>query len=70
MTQNQDRPAICMGPTGNIQVLIKFMCVETGKKMVMRPPMPDSIIKEVDKLAERDRAENGINLIKQAKRNI
>ena len=27
------RPAICMGPAGNIQGLIKFLYVETGKKL-------------------------------------
>ena len=27
------RPAICMGPTGNIQGIIKFMCIESGGKM-------------------------------------
>jgi len=27
------RPAICMGPTGNIQGSLKFMCVESGKKL-------------------------------------
>ena len=27
------RPTICMGPTGNIQGSLKFMCVELGKKL-------------------------------------
>ena len=55
------RPAICMGPTGNIQGSMKFMRVETGKKIFRRIftrlPMPDLI----EKLAKKDRAENGIN---------
>ena len=53
------RSDICMGPTGNIQGLIKFMCVETGKEIVRsftRLPMPNSIIKKVEKLAEKERA--------------
>ena len=44
----RNNPAICMVPTGNIQVSIKFMCVETGIKIVRRSntklPMPESII--------------------------
>ena len=30
------RPAMCMGPSGNIQGFIKFMCVNTWKKIVRR----------------------------------
>ena len=68
------RPAICMGPTGNVQGSIKFMCVETGRKIVRndtKPPMPDSIIKKVEKLAEKDKAEKGITYFKElTKRNV
>ena len=32
----QTRPAICIGPTGNFQGSIKFMYVESGKKIVRR----------------------------------
>ena len=60
------RPVMCMGPTGNIQGLIKCMCIETGKKIVRRSctrlPMPDSIIRKVEMLAERASTENGIVL--------
>ena len=46
------RPAICMGPSGNIQRSTKFMCMNTGKKIVTRNytrlPMSDSIIKQVE----------------------
>ena len=52
------RPAICMGSSENIQGLIKFRCIETGKKIVRRSytrlPMPDSMIKQVEQLAKRD----------------
>ena len=51
-----------MGPTDNIQGSIKFMCVETGRKIVRwsytKLPMTDSIIKKVEGLAEKDRANN------------
>ena len=53
------RPAICMGPSRNMQQSIKFMCIETKKKVVRRSYtrllMPESIIKKVEKLAKRDR---------------
>ena len=61
-TKPRTRPAICMGPTENIQGSIEFMCVETGRKIVRwsytKLPMTDSIIKKVEGLAEKDRANN------------
>ena len=67
------RPAICMGPSGNIQKSIKFMCMDKGKNMVRRNyarlPMPDSIIKKVEKLADRARMKNRINF-KNKQRNF
>ena len=61
----QTRPAKCMSPTGNFQGNIKFMCLELGKKTVRksysRLPMPESVTKEVEKLAKRDKAKPGIN---------
>ena len=46
------RLAICMGPSGNIQRSTKFMCMNTGKKILTRNytrlPMSDSIIKQVE----------------------
>ena len=32
--QSRTIPAICLGPTGNFQGLIKFMCIETSLKIV------------------------------------
>ena len=59
--QAKIRPAICHGPTGNFQGLIKFMCVETDLKIVWRNytklPMSDSAIKKINLLADRDKAE-------------
>ena len=58
-----------MGPTGNLQGSVKFMHVTTGNKIVQcsytRLPMPDLIIKSIEKLAERDKANNRINFQNQ-----
>ena len=44
--------------TGNIQGLMKFMCVETERKVLRQSytklSMPDSILKTVEGLAEKD----------------
>ena len=57
------RPAICMGPTGNIQGSIKFLCVERGIMIVRQSytklPLPDLIIKKVKGLAEKVRGSSG-----------
>ena len=41
------------------------MCVKTGKKIVGRSytqlPMPNSVMKKVEKLANRDKAKDGVN---------
>ena len=59
------RPAICMGPMGNIQGSFKFMSVNTGKKIIRRNytrlPMSESIIRKVEKLAEKAKNENGLH---------
>ena len=52
------RPAICMGPSGYMQGSMKFMYMNTGKKIVRRNykrlSMSNSIIKKVEELAEKD----------------
>ena len=62
--QARTRPAIYLGPTGNFQGSVKFMCVETGLKIVQRNytklPMPNSLIKKVNLLAKRDKAAAGV----------
>ena len=59
------RTVVCMEPSGNIQGCRKFMCFNTGKKIVQRNytrlPVPDSIIRRVDELAEKERVENGLH---------
>ena len=51
------RPAICMGPSGDIQASIKFMCINTGKKIVRRNytrlPMSESVMRKVEEVAEK-----------------
>jgi hypothetical protein len=57
--------AICMGPTGNLQGSYKFLSLATGKKVTQRKftemPITESVIKQVDKMAVKDRAVIGIN---------
>jgi hypothetical protein len=55
---------ICLGPTGNMQGSYKFMSLSTGKKIVKRKftemPMTESVMRQIDKWAKRDRAQNGL----------
>jgi hypothetical protein len=48
-------PAIVLGPTGNLQGTSKFFSLETRAKikrrLIMRYPMPDLIIKKVERFA-------------------
>ena len=50
--QLRTRPGICLGSTGNLQGLIKFMCEDSGLKIVCQSytklPLSDSIIKKVN----------------------
>ena len=62
--QGRTIQAICLGPTESFQGSIKFMCVNTGLKIVQRNytklPMPDSVMKKINLLAERDKTEAGV----------
>ena len=70
--KSRTRPAIFTGPSGNIQRSINFMCAKNLKNIVIRSytplPMPDSIIKKIEKLVYRDRTEAGI-LFRNRKKN-
>jgi hypothetical protein len=59
--------AICLGPTGNMQGSCKFMSLSTGKKIVRRKftemPISESVIRQVDKWAKKDRAQNGLTFL-------
>jgi hypothetical protein len=52
------QPAICLGPTANFQGSYKFLSLRTGKRTTRKQfkelPMPDSIIKRVEAMAERE----------------
>jgi hypothetical protein len=51
------RGVICLGPTGNFQGSYKMMCHKTGRKLTRKQfqelPMPDSIIKRIEAMAEK-----------------
>ena len=59
--------AICLGPTGNMQGSYKFMSLSTGKKIVRRKftemPITESVIRQVDKWAKKDRAQSGLTFL-------
>ena len=63
------RPAICMGPSGNIQRFIKFMCVNIGNKIMRRNhnklPMLKSIVKKIKKIVDRERDKNEFSFKKR-----
>jgi len=50
--------AIALGPTGNLQGSVKFYCINTGqvlKRCSFTPmPMPDRVIKRVNKIVEQE----------------
>jgi len=50
--------AIALGPTGNLQGSVKFYCINTGRVLKHRSftpmPMPDRVIKRVNKIGERE----------------
>ena len=59
--------AICLGPTGNMQGSYKFMSLSTGKKIVRckftEMPITESVIRQVDKWAKKDRAQSGLTFL-------
>jgi hypothetical protein len=56
------RGVICLGPTGNFQGSYKMMCHKTGRKLIRKQfqelPMPDSIIKRIEAIEEKEKQEN------------
>jgi hypothetical protein len=60
------QPAICLGPTANFQGSYKFLSLRTGKRITRKQlkelPMPDSIIKRVEAMAEREQQNKKITL--------
>jgi len=62
--KERSREAIYLGPTGNFQGTSKFFDLETGKVIKRRKftelPMPDSVIKKVEKWADKDKQRAGM----------
>ena len=58
------RPAICMGPTRNLNGSTRFMCLTTGRKIIRRNftalPMPDSVIKRIEEIAREEQISDGL----------
>jgi hypothetical protein len=57
--------AICMGPTGDLQGIYKFLSLATGRKVTRRKftemPVTEAAIKQVKEMAVKDGAVKGIN---------
>jgi hypothetical protein len=55
------RGVICSGPTGNFLGSYKMMCIRTGRKVTRKKfqelPMPDSVIKQIEAIAEKEKQE-------------
>jgi hypothetical protein len=55
---------ICLGPTGNFQGSYKMMCHQTGRKLTRKQlqelPMPESIIKRIEAIAEKEKQEKNL----------
>jgi hypothetical protein len=64
--KERTRAAICMGPPKNLQGSYKFLCLRTGRRITRKQfkelPMPTSVIKAVESLAERDTHDGNLDL--------
>ena len=62
---------MCMGPTGNLNGLTRFMCIQTGAKIVQQNftplPMADSMIERVKDMGMRDKANHGVTFMYRIK---
>ena len=63
--QRRTHPAICLGPTGNVQGSYKFFCLTTGQLLVRRrwtpmPGIPTTVINAVLKFADKENRPNGV----------
>jgi hypothetical protein len=58
------RGIICLGATGNFQGSYKIMCHQTGRKLTRKQfqelPMPESIIKRIEAIAEKEKQEKNL----------
>jgi hypothetical protein len=60
------KPAICLSPTANFQGSYKLLSLRTGNRITRKQfkelPMPDSIVKRVEAMAEREQQDKTITL--------
>jgi hypothetical protein len=58
------QPAICLGPTANFQGSYKFLSLKTGKRITQKQfkelSMPDSVIKQIEAMATREKQDTVI----------
>jgi hypothetical protein len=62
--KERTRAAICLGPTTNFHGSYKFLCLRTGRRITRKQfkelPVPTSVIKAVEALAERDKQDGNL----------
>jgi hypothetical protein len=62
--EERTQPEICLGPTANFQGSYKFLYIRTVKRITRKQfkdlPMPDSIIKRVEAMADREKQDKTI----------
>ena len=63
-TKSRGIPAICLGPTGNLQGTYSFLNLATGlvikRRRFTELPVPDSVIKRVETLAEKSNVSSNL----------
>lgn len=68
------RPCIALGPTANLQGSYKFLDLETGKKLKKRSwtelPMPDSVISQVEAMAEKEKRDGRWSVTNRHKQEV
>jgi hypothetical protein len=61
------RAAIWLGPTANFQGSYKFLCLRTGRRITRKQfkelPVPTSVIKAIEALAERNKQDRTLEFI-------
>jgi hypothetical protein len=58
-SEEYTRGVMCIGPTVNYQGSYKFMCMRNGRRITCKQfkelPMPQSVIKRVERMAEKEK---------------
>jgi hypothetical protein len=64
------QPAICLGPTANFQGSYKLLSLKTGKRITRKQfkelPMPDSVIRQVETMATREKQDKVITFFNRS----